>query len=133
MDLGVQAFGLWPGFIALSVNLALAPFCRQSLFFEPLEGFDSFAVRLDNNESDKNESGFYPGFQHLFVGSFILLKSDILRPRSPCRHVDPSKPIRTNRPVDLDLGVQAFYAFFMTSGALVSSFAFFDYYILFSD
>ena len=35
-------------------------------FFEPLEGLDFLDVHLENNETDKNESGFYPGFQHRF-------------------------------------------------------------------
>ena len=38
------------------------------LLNEPLEGFDSFDVLLDMNKSDMNDSRFYPGFQHQFVG-----------------------------------------------------------------
>ena len=52
---------------------------------EPLEGLDSFDVHLD-----KNDSGFYPGFQHLFV-SLYLAFSDVLCSRSTCRHVVPFK------------------------------------------
>ena len=57
---------------------------------DSLGGLDSFDVLLDKNESDKNDSGFYPGFQHRHVG-FYSIGLDILRPRSTCWHVNPSK------------------------------------------
>ena len=42
------------------------------MLFEPLEGFDFFDVPLDNNESDKSESGFYPGYRHRFFGLYSI-------------------------------------------------------------
>ena len=43
-------------------------FYRPLAFNEPLEGVDSFDVLLDMIDSVSNDSGFYPGFQHRFVG-----------------------------------------------------------------
>ena len=42
----------------------------STLLNEPLEGGDSLEVLLDSNDSDA--SGFYPGFQHRFVGFYFI-------------------------------------------------------------
>ena len=57
---------------------------------EPLKGVDLFDVLLDPDECLKES--VYPGFQHRFVGLYFT-KSDKLRPRLTCRHVDPAKTI----------------------------------------
>ena len=68
-------------------------------FNEPLEGVDSFDVLLDMNESNINESGFYPGFQRRFVVLYsieiriFLFKIDMLT----CRSVQVRRTFRRSR------------------------------------
>ena len=45
--------------------------CCDKIFFKPLGGLDSFDICPGKNEPNK-ESGFYPGFQHHFVGPYVV-------------------------------------------------------------
>ena len=74
-------------FEALSTSLNTNKSDKNDSCNEPFEGSDSFVVLVNMNESIKNDSRFYPGFQHLFYWTFILLER-IFRVQD--RHVNMS-------------------------------------------